>query len=111
MSPNSLANLLKGSNLGKILNSDIKSQDMVISILEETVDYEGTEMTLRECLIRVQVDKAMAGDLRSCQFIFELAGHSEKPSAEVSVKTSPLEQLQQIMQESHISSDRREEAN
>jgi hypothetical protein len=109
--PNSKANLMKG-NLPKLMLSDGPSQRLANKILEEEVEWEGEMMTVREAIIREQVRKALEeGDLRSCQFLIELAGRNEQ--AETSIKTAvvnPLEQLQGMMKASKVE-DRRKKAN
>jgi len=109
--PNSKANLMKG-NLPKLMLSDGPSQRLANKILEEEVEWEGEMMTVREAIIREQVRKALEeGDLRSCQFLIELAGRNEQ--AEMSIKTAvvnPLEQLQGMMKASKVD-DRRKKAN
>ena len=109
--PNSKANLMKG-NLPKLMLSDGPSQRLANKILEEEVEWEGEMMTVREAIIREQVRKALEeGDLRSCQFLIELAGRNEQ--AETSIKTAvvnPLEQLQGLMKGRKID-DRRKKAN
>jgi hypothetical protein len=109
--PNSKANLMKG-NLPKLMLSDGPSQRLANKILEEEVEWEGEMMTVREAIIREQVRKALEeGDLRSCQFLIELAGRNEQ--AETSIKTAvvnPLEQLQGMMKASKVD-DRRKKAN
>lgn len=96
--PNSLANLKRGSNLPKLATADPKSQEFANIILNEEVEYNGAVVTRREALLREQVEKALEGDLRSCQFLIELAGYSEQ--LETSANTaihSPLEELQAMM--------------
>jgi len=109
--PNSKANLMKG-NLPKLMLSDGPSQRLANKILEEEMEWEGEMMTVREAIIREQVRKALEeGDLRSCQFLIELAGRNEQ--AETSIKTAvvnPLEQLQGMMKVSKVD-DRRKKAN
>ena len=109
--PNSKANLMKG-NLPKLMLSDGPSQRLANKILEEEVEWEGEMMTVREAIIREQVRKALEeGDLRSCQFLIELAGRNEQ--AETSIKTAvvnPLEQLQGLMKGRKID-DRRKKTN
>ena len=109
--PNSKANLMKG-NLPKLMLADGPSQRLANKILEEEVEWEGEMMTVREAIIREQVRKALEeGDLRSCQFLIELAGRNEQD--ETSIKTAvvnPLEQLQGMMKASKVD-DRRKKAN
>ena len=51
-------------------------------------------VTMREALLREQVEKALQGDLRSCQFLIELAGRNEQEkTANKTEELSPLEQL------------------
>ena len=96
--PNSLANLHKGSNLPKLATTDCKSQEIAELILNEEVEYNGAMVTMREVLLREQVEKALEGDLRSCQFIIELAGRSEQlTTAANAALLSPLEELQAKM--------------
>lgn len=106
--PNSKANLLKGSNLPKLMLSDGPSQRLATSILNEEMEWEGKMMTTREVLIRIQVSRAIdEGDLRSCQFLIELAGRSEANADAVKTATAnPLEQLQGMMLRSKVD-DRR----
>ena len=109
--PNSKANLMKGSNLPKLMLSDGPSQRLANSILNEEVEYNGERMTAREAILRNQLDQALDGDLRACQFLIELAGRNEQ--AETTIKTAtmnPLEQLQGMMRQSKVD-DRRKKAN
>ena len=76
--PNSRANLLKGSQLPKLASTDPKSKEVAALILNEEVEYNGAMVTMREALLREQVEKALQGDLRSCQFLIELAGRNEQ---------------------------------
>lgn len=109
--PASLKNLSKGMQPPKLMYTDGKSQQLANRILDEMTDYEGQQMTIREAIIRNQVYKALEeGDLRSCQFLIELAGRNE--ANDDSVKTAvmnPLEQLQAMMRKSKID-DRRKKA-
>lgn len=89
--PNSLANLNKGSNLSKLVITDPKSQELANIILNEEVEYNGARLTRREALLREQVEKALEGDLRSCQFLIELAGRNE--SGATAIKTATLDPL------------------
>lgn len=92
--PNSLANLRKGSNLPKLATTDPKSQELTNILLNEEVEYNGAMVTMREALLREQVEKALQGDLRSCQFLIELAGRNEQEkTANKTEELSPLEQL------------------
>ena len=109
--PNSKANLMKGSNLPKLMLSDGPSQRVANNILNEEVEYNGEKMTAREAILRNQLDQALDGDLRACQFLIELAGRNEQ--AETTIKTAtmnPLEQLQGMMRQSKVD-DRRKKAN
>lgn len=109
--PNSKANLMKGSNLPKLMLSDGPSQRLANNILNEEVEYNGEKMTAREAILRNQLDQALDGDLRACQFLIELAGRNEQ--AETTIKTAtmnPLEQLQGMMRQSKVD-DRRKKAN
>lgn len=110
--PNSRANLQKGSNLAKLMYSDSVSQKFAKRILKEKVEYEGKMMTTREAILRQQVYKALEeGDLRSCQFLIELAGRNEQNVEAVKTATAnPLEILQSMMQTRQID-DRRTKAN
>ena len=109
--PNSKANLMKG-NLPKLMLSDGPSQRLANKILEEEVEWEGEMMTVREAIIREQVRKALEeGDLRSCQFLIELAGRNEQSESAIKTATmNPLEQLQGMMKVSKVD-DRRKKAN
>ena len=92
--PNSRANLRKGSNLPKLATTDTQSQELTSVILNEEVEYNGAMVTMREALLREQVEKALQGDLRSCQFLIELAGRNEQEkTANKTEELSPLEQL------------------
>ena len=75
---NSLANLRKGSNLPKLATTDTQSQELTSIILNEIVEYNGAMVTRREAILREQVEKALEGDLRSAQFLIELAGLNEQ---------------------------------
>lgn len=109
--PNSKANLMKGSNLPKLMLSDGASQKFANRILDEEVEYNGVMMTVREAILREQMRKALdEGDLRSCQFLIELAGRNEASDTAVKKATlSPLEQLQAKMLQSRPD-DRRKKA-
>lgn len=109
--PASKANLLKGMAPPKNMVTDSQSQQLANKILDEEVEYEGEMMTTREAILRNQVRKALdEGDLRSCQFLIELAGRNEQNNAQIKTAvTNPLEQLQAMMQQSHID-DRRKKA-
>lgn len=109
--PNSRANLNKGSNLAKLMYTDALSQKLATKILKERIEYNGKRMTVREAILRIQVEKALEeGDLRSCQFLIELAGRSEKDALVLqTAATNPLEQLQQQMLQRKID-DRRKKA-
>jgi hypothetical protein len=106
--PNSKANLMKGSNLPKLMLSDGPSQRLANNILNEEVEYNGERMTAREAILRNQLDQALDGDLRACQFLIELAGRNEQ--AETTIKTAtmnPLEQLQGMMRQSKVDDQRK----
>ena len=91
---NSLANLSKGSNLPKLATKDSKSQKLAELILNEEVEYKGAMISRREALLREQLEKALEGDLRSCQFLIELAGYSEQEATtDKSEELTPLEKL------------------
>ena len=107
---NSKANLLKGSNIARMLFADGPSQKLANLILDEEVEYNGVAMPAREAILRNQLENALGGDLRACQFLIELAGRNEANSNTVKTATmNPLEQLQQMMQKSNID-DRRKKA-
>jgi hypothetical protein len=110
--PNSKANLLKGSNLPRLMLADGPSQRLVISILDEETELDGVKMTTREALLRIQVSRAIdEGDLRACQFLIELAGRNESNTDAVkTATTNPLEQLQSMMLQSKPD-DRRKKTN
>ena len=92
--PNSLANLRKGSNLPKLATTDPKSQELTNILLDEEVEYNGAMVTRREAILREQVEKALEGDLRSAQFLIELAGYSEQEATtDKSEELTPLEKL------------------
>ena len=91
---NSLANLSKGSNLPKLATKDSKSQEIAELILNEEVEYNGAMISRREALLREQLEKALEGDLRSCQFLIELAGRNEP--GETAIKTATLEPLEAL---------------
>ena len=108
--PNSKANLLLGSNLPKLMLSDGPSQKLANSILDEPADYDGEKMTAREAILRRQLDAALCGDLRACQFLIELAGRNEQNAAEVKTATmNPLDQLHSLMMKRKVD-DRRKKA-
>lgn len=109
--PNSRANLLKGQPAPKLMYADGPSQRLANSILDEETEYEGKKMSVREAILRNQVYKALEeGDLRSCQFLIELAGRNEANNATIKTAvTNPLEQLQAMMMKSKID-DRRKKA-
>ena len=106
---NSLANLSKGMQPPKLMYSDTRSQELVNAMLDEMVDYNGVTVTVREAILRSQVKKALEeGDLRSCQFLVELAGCNEQNAPSIKTGTvSPLEQLQAMMRKSSIDDRRR----
>ncbi len=92
--PNSRANLLKGSNLSKLASTDPKSKEVAVLLLDEEVEYNGAMITKREAILREQVEKALDGDLRSCQFLIELAGLKEQEAtADKPKELTPLEEL------------------
>ena len=92
--PNSLANLRKGSNLPKLATTDPKSQELTNILLDEEVEYNGAMVTRREAILREQVEKALEGDLRSAQFLIELAGLNEQEAtADKPKELTPLEEL------------------
>lgn len=109
--PNSKANLNKGMNPPKLMYTDGQSQRLANSILDEETEYEGKTMTVREAILRNQVYKALEeGDLRSCQFLIELAGRNEANANAVKTATvNPLEELQSMMRGRAID-DRRKKA-
>lgn len=109
--PNSKANLMKGMVPPKMMIADGPSQRLANAILDEEIEYEGETMTTREAILRNQVRKALdEGDLRSCQFLIELAGRNEQNNAQIKTAvTNPLEQLQAMMQQSKVD-DRRKKA-
>ena len=101
--PNSRANLLKGSNLSKLASTDPESKEVAARLLNEEVEYNGAMITNREAILREQLAQALDGDLRSCQFIIELAGLKEQPvTAGKTEELSPLEQLQAIMKQGRV---------
>lgn len=96
--PISLANLAKGSNMTKLMLADGRSQELANTILDEDVEYNGEMMSAREAILREQLTHAINGDLRSCQFLIELAGRNEQNATTIKNETiSPLEQLQAMM--------------
>lgn len=107
--PNSKAALNKGMNVSKLMYCDTRSQELVNAMLDEMVDYNGVTMTVREAILRSQVKKALEdGDLRSCQFLVELAGRNGQNAPSIKTGTvSPLEQLQAMMRKSSIDDRRR----
>lgn len=110
--PNSRANLLKGSNLSKLASTDPKSKEVASFLLNEKVEYNGAMITKREAILREQLAQALDGDLRSCQFIIELAGLKEQPATGGKTEElSPLEQLQAMMRQSKPDKRRRKIAN
>ena len=110
--PNSRANLLKGMALPKLMYTDAPSQRLANSILDDDVETEdGEKMTAREAILRQQLQQALNGDLRSCQFLIELAGRNEQNTSAIKTATvNPLEQLQEMMLRSKPD-DRRKKAN
>ena len=110
---NSLANLSKGMQPPKLMYSDTRSQELVNAMLDEMVDYNGVTMTVREAILRSQVKKALEdGDLRSCQFLVELAGRNGQNTPSIKTDTvSPLEHLRAMMRESSIDGRRRKNPN
>lgn len=94
--PNSLANLRKGSNLPKLATTDPKSQELTNIILDEEVEYNGAMVTMREALLREQVEKALQGDLRSCQFLIELAGRNLQGATSTDIKAATLDPLEAL---------------
>jgi len=108
--PASKANLQKGMVPPKNMVTDSQSQQLANKILDEEVEYEGEMMTTREAILRNQVRKALdEGDLRSCQFLIELAGRNEQNAQIKTAVTTRLEKLQAMMQQSHVD-DRRKKA-
>lgn len=96
--PNSLANLSKGGQTQKLRFADSKSKEVANIILDEEVEYNGAMVTKREAILREQLKKATEGELRSCQFIIELAGYSgQLTTATKTAILSPLEELQTKM--------------
>ena len=92
--PNSKAALNKGMNVQKLMRIDTKTQELANSLLNEIVEYNGANITRREALLREQIEKAQEGDLRSCQFLFELAGLNEQEAtADKPKELTPLEEL------------------
>lgn len=109
--PNSLANLSKGCNMTKLMYADSTSQRIANIILDEDAEYNGEIMPAREAILRQQLIQALNGDLRSCQFLIELAEHNEQNASGIKTATvDPLEQLQQMMQKSKIDDRRRSKA-
>ena len=108
--PNSKANLMKG-NLPKLMLADGPSQRMANSILDEEVDHDGEKMPAREAILRIQLEQALGGDLRACQFLIELAGRNEQNETAIKTAvTNPLDQLKGLMQVRKID-DRRKKTN
>ena len=108
--PNSRANLLKGQPAPKLMFADGPSQRLANSMLDEKIDVDGEKMTAREAILRQQLDHALCGDLRACQFLIELAGRNEQNAAEVKTATmNPLEQLHSMMMKRKVD-DRRKKA-
>ena len=92
--PNSRANLLKGSNLSKLASTDPESKEVAVLLLNEEVEYNGAMITKREAILREQLESALEGDLRSCQFLIELAGFKEQAAtADKPKELTPLEEL------------------
>ena len=92
--PNSRANLLKGSNLSKLASTDPESKEVAALLLNEEVEYNGAMITKREAILREQLERALEGELRSCQFLIELAGFKEQPAtADKPKELTPLEEL------------------
>ena len=109
--PNSLANLNRGSNLPKLATTDPKSQELTNILLDEEVEYNGAMVTMREAILREQLKRALEGELRSCQFLIELAGFKEQPAtADKPKKLTPLEELYAKMRPYQVD-DRRVEKN
>lgn len=107
--PNSKANLWRGHLLPGKLIADEKARELAREILSETTVYDDKKMTLREAILREQIKKAMTGDLRSCQFLIDLAIEEEKKGEAalqgVTGLVDPLIELKNLMQESKL--DRR----
>ena len=92
--PNSRANLLKGSQLPKLASTDPKSKEVASFLLNEKVEYNGAMITKREAILREQLERALEGELRSCQFLIELAGFKEQEATAGKPKElTPLEEL------------------
>ena len=91
--PNSRANLLKGSNLSKLASTDPESKEVAALLLNEEVEYNGAMVTMREAILREQLKRALEGELRSCQFLIELAGFKEQATADKPKELTPLEEL------------------
>lgn len=79
--PISLANLCKGSNLPKIC-ADRKTREMAYMMLNEETEYNGVIMTRREAIISAIAEKALGGDLRATQFLFDLAEGNKQTDTE-----------------------------
>lgn len=109
--PISKANLQKGGAIQKLMYTDCKSQRLANSILDEVVERNGVKMSVREAILRNQVSRALEEcDLRSCQFLIELAGRNEMSNTAIKTAVaSPLEQLQAMMMPSQPD-DRRKKA-
>ena len=106
--PNSKAALNKGMNVQKLMRIDTKTQELANSLLNEIVEYNGAKITRREALLREQLERAQAGELRACQFLIELAGHSEQEAtAGKPEELSPLEELYAKMRHQEIDDRRR----
>lgn len=106
--PNSKAALNKGMNVSKLMYVDTKTRELANIILDKEVEYNGEKMVAREAILRQQLDHALCGDLRACQFLIELAERKEQTDTNAKTATmNPLEQLQAMMQKRKIDDRRR----
>lgn len=68
-----------------LLNHDIPDKDK-IELLSKYNDLEPDEICYRTLIIMKQLEKAINGDLRSCEFIMETAGEKPKEDEDIEVK-------------------------
>lgn len=80
--PISLANLNKGMNVSKLMHVDPKTQELANVILDQETEYNGEIMTNREAILRLQLTQAINGNLRSCQFLIDLAEGNKQTDTE-----------------------------
>lgn len=111
--PNSKAALNKGMNVSSKMSADSETQRCVNEFLNQPVEHRGETMTYREAIIWVQIEKALKEkDLRSAQWLFDIASRSEQTTTGANINTatlSPLEALQAKML-SRTVDDRRKKA-